>query len=125
MEVRPERDWRPSPRGVLRVARQRWDALHREAIGPPAESLLERGEKSRGRSPLPYTWGLQQPWTRVGSTARRAGQVPPAREYCERGAPAGRLELRPPPAPPDRCERRTGLAVAQGEVRLAALKGHT
>ncbi|KAJ1088135.1 hypothetical protein NDU88_001294 [Pleurodeles waltl] len=47
-EVRPERDWRPSPRGVLRAARQRWDATRREAVGPLVESLLEQGEKPRG-----------------------------------------------------------------------------
>ncbi|KAJ1093552.1 hypothetical protein NDU88_006652 [Pleurodeles waltl] len=65
---------------------------------------------------------------KVGPWPRRAGQDPPHPphlEYCERGAPAGCLELRPPPAPPDRCERQTRMAVAQGEVRLAALKGHT
>ncbi|KAJ1116576.1 hypothetical protein NDU88_004786 [Pleurodeles waltl] len=64
---------------------------------------------------------IQRGGIKVGPRPRRAGQDPPLREYYERGAPAGCLELRPPPAPPDRCERRTGLAVAQGEVRPAAL----
>ncbi|KAJ1090845.1 hypothetical protein NDU88_003973 [Pleurodeles waltl] len=70
-------------------------------------------------SPSP-AWGIKvgpQPW--------RTGQDPPFREYYERGAIAGCLELWPPPAPPDRHEQRTGLAVAQGEVRPAALRGHT
>ncbi|KAJ1179488.1 hypothetical protein NDU88_004722 [Pleurodeles waltl] len=69
---------------------------------------------------------LSLPVSARGDVAEiRARQALPAQGYCEHVTPVGRVEPRPPPAPPDRCERRTGLALAQGEARLAALKGRT
>ncbi|KAJ1208541.1 hypothetical protein NDU88_003925 [Pleurodeles waltl] len=97
-----------------------WNLPLADRSGCPVE---EQGIQHKDRATLQFA--APPRGIKVGPRPWRAGQDPPSREYSERGVSAGCLELRPPPAPPDRRERRTGLAVAQGEVRPAALKGHT
>ncbi|KAJ1208540.1 hypothetical protein NDU88_003924 [Pleurodeles waltl] len=97
-----------------------WNLPLADRSGCPVE---EQGIQHKDRATLQFA--APPRGIKVGPRPWRAGQDPPSREYSERGVSAGCLELRPPPAPPDRRERRTGMAVAQGEVRPAALKGHT